>query len=134
MTTVKDLHDVAQGGGLRGSDDADRSRQSGYRFFASGIEQALGFELCLELLKGDLQGAGTLRFQVLRVDLQLTTVFVNRHSSAQDHLHAIAGTKAQQASGRAKDDNADLRSLVLEREIEMSGVLRAEIRDFAFHP
>ncbi len=75
-----------------------RRGKVGIGFLARGVKQALGFELRLELLEGDLQRARALGLEILGRNLQLAAIFIDRDSPAQHHLHAVLGTKAQQAA------------------------------------
>ena len=134
MPAVQDVQNIAQCRGLRRGHNADAAGQRGNRFLAGSVEQAFGFQLGLELFKRNLERARALRFQVFRRNLQFATVLVDGHPAANHHLHAIFRTKPQQARLRAEHHDADLRTLVFQREVEMAGIMGAEIGDLAFHP
>jgi hypothetical protein len=69
-------------------------------------------QLCLELLKRNLQGAGAFWFQIFGRKLQLAASLVNRRPSAQYHLHAIFWPETQQSRLRTEHYGANLRLFV----------------------
>ena len=118
----------------RRSDDADAPRQHGQRLLARHVEKPLGFEPLLELLERQLQGADSGRFDVLDVNLIFAARLVHADRSAHDQLQSVLGPEFQPHRLRAETDALHLRLGVLQREIEMPGLRRAIVGDFALDP
>src|SRR5205807_8943234 len=93
MTAVENVEDIPERGSLRRRDNANSARKGGDVLLSCLIEQAFGLQLGLELFKSDLQRARASRLQVFGQNLQFTTLFVNRHATASNHLHAVFGPK-----------------------------------------
>ena len=104
------------------------------RLLARRIKQPFRLQFGLELLERDQQRARALGLKILGGNLQLAAIFINGDPPAQHHLHAIFGTKAQEPRLRPEHHHAYLRILVFQSEIKMPGIVRAEIRNLAFHP
>src|SRR5450755_3907414 len=134
MAALEDVEDVAKRSGLRRRHDADASRQGRDRLPALGGKQAFGFEFRLELLEGQLQGAGTLGLEVLGGNLELAAVFIYGHATADNHLQAIGRPEAEQARRRTEHHYTNLRIAIFEGEVKMAGIRSAEIGDLTFHP
>ena len=114
--------------------NADASGQHGKRFFARLIEKSLGLQALLQLLESELQRAHSRRLDVLDVNLIFAARFVHADRPAHDQLQAVLGPEFQAHGLRAETHAANLRLGVLQREIEMSGLRRAVVRDFALDP
>ena len=111
-----------------------REGSVGIGFLRSGSEQAFGFEFGFELLEGQLQRAGAFGLDVFGGDLEFAAIFVDGDATADDHLQAVGGAKAQQPRGGAKHDDANLGVAVFQCEVEMAGIGGAEVGDLAFDP
>ena len=85
----ENLHHVGDGGAARRGDDADAPRKARQRPLALGREQALGGQLFLELLEGQLQRAQTLGFEQFHQQLVFAARFVDIDAAARQHRQPI---------------------------------------------
>ena len=76
----------------------------------------------LQLIEGELQRAEALRLEVLADELILALGFVDRDPAARDDAQAVGRLELQVAQRRAEHEAADLRAVVLQREVQMPGV------------
>ena len=134
VARAQHAQDVAQhGAGGRGH-DADPARQHRQRALARGVEEALLLELLLQLLEGLLQRALAERLEQLHRQLVLAARRVDAELSAREHLHSVARPEAHQPGVGLPDHRAQLRLLVLQREVPVAGRRELEVRDLAFDP
>ncbi len=96
-----DVEHVAQGRARGRGHDADGARKGRQRALAGGVEQALGLELLLELLEGELERARALGLEQLDDELVLPAVGVDVEAAEGEHLEAVLGLEAH-APGRAR--------------------------------
>ena len=134
MAAGENVENILNGGAARRGDDADSPGKRGQRFLACGGEEALGGELGLELLEGDLEGSGAHRLHVFGEQLHFAASLVHRDASASDDLHPVLRTEAQQAGLGTKHDDAELRVAVLQGEVEMAAFGGTIVGDFALNP
>ncbi len=134
MPSLQNIQDVAQRRRLRRCHNPDARWQGRNRFLPLRRKQSLRLQLGLQLLERNLQPSGALRLDVLRRNLQLPAIFVNRHPSPHHHLHSVRRTKPQQPRRRPKHHHPNLRIPILQREIKMSGIRRPKVRSLALHP
>ena len=119
-------------GGRR--DHADASRQHRQRLLARLVEESFVLKFFLQLLEGELQRAQAHGLDVADVNLIFAARFVDAERAADGDVQAVLGAEFQQPRLIAETDAANLRSCVLQSEIEMAGLRRVVIRDFAFDP
>src|SRR5262245_30241878 len=67
-------------------------------------------------------------------ELVLALRFVHRHAPARDHAQTVRRLEFQVAQRRSKDDRSNLRRAVFEREVQMSGIPDAAVREFTLDP
>ena len=115
------LDHVADRRALERGDDADLSRQRGQRALARGIEEAFVLQPLLHLLKSQLKRANALGFQVLADELIVALGLVDGNLSAGDDFLSVSGLELEIAQGRPEHEPAQLRRLVLQREVEKIG-------------
>src|SRR5262249_6030550 len=134
VASAQDLDDIAHGGAVERRDDADFPRQERQRTLALGSEQAFGFELVLQLLERHLELPEAARLQHLADELILALRFVRADSRARDDVLAVLRLEAQITHSRAKHHCLDLRSAVLQREVQMARVPDLHVGQLAFDP
>ena len=134
VAPAEHLDDVADRGAVERRDDADLARQGGQRPFARRVEQPFVLQALLQLIEGELQRAEPVRLQVLADELILALGLVDRHASARDDAQAVGRLELQIAQRGSENDRPDLRGAVLQREIQMSRVPHAAVRELAFDP
>src|SRR5579859_1962351 len=130
----KHAQDVAYRRALRRRHNPDASRQRRQRLLTLRIKKSFSCECLLQLLERKLQRPQSHRLDVRNVNLIFTPRFVDADGAAHGDVQSILGTKLEAAHLIAKADATDLRLLVLQREVQMPRLSRAEIRDFAFDP
>src|SRR5262249_45596679 len=86
------------------------------------------------LIEGELQRAEAVRLEMLADELILALRLVHRHAPARDHAQAVGRPESQVLQRRSKNDRSNLRRAVLEREIQMSGIPDAAVRQFTLDP
>ncbi len=64
-------------------------------------------------------------------ELILALDLVHAQSAAGDDVHAVLGSELQLAGRRPEHDRAELREVVLQREVQMAGTPVAAVRDLA---
>ena len=117
--------------------DVTRPMRCGYfgsGRFRSGANKSFRRELLLEFLERDLQRADALQLHRAHDELVLPARLINRHVALQQDLLAVLQHAAVHDRLAAEQHAAQLRPGVLEREINVAGRLRAQIRDLARHP
>jgi hypothetical protein len=119
---------VSDCGTGRTGDDGDPLRQHGDRFFTSRIEEAFIRELFLELFERQLQRAEAGWLHGYGIELELSLLFVESQSPANDELQSVLDSEAKEAGIRGKKDHAHLRAGVLDRKIKMSGSGADDVR------
>ncbi len=117
-----------------GSNDADALRQLRDGAFTRRIEQSFGGQLLLQLLKGKLQRAVALRFDRFHQKLVLAARFVDVDVAARQDRHAVLRLAFQIAQRLAEAHAAQLRFMILEREVAMAAGGGFRSRYFARHP
>src|SRR5580700_2872567 len=117
LEDVKHIPDDRAGGR---SDQADPPRQERQLAFAIGPEQALGFQLFLQLFESKLQRAGAARLEQLDVELVLSALLVNAEASAGENREAILRAEFQQARVTAEENALQLALAILQAEVVMS--------------
>ena len=98
------------------------------------VEQAFGGELALALLEQRHQRAEAGRLQRLDDDLVARAVGIGGEPAGDDDLEALLGLEPHAAEHALPDHRLDLGALVLEREIDVAGAVRALVAgDLAAH-
>ena len=111
-----------------------RRGSAGSGALARGLEQSLACELLLQLLEPPAQRAFAGLLQVLDDQLEFAARLVQAHAAAREHRMPSRGGKRTQHDCAAEHRAADLRAVVLEREIPVAGGGAREIRDLALDP
>src|SRR5690606_9597038 len=78
--------------------------------------------------------AESARLEVLADDLIFALRVVDAESPAREHVLAVLRPEREIPHGRAEHHRLDLRAAILEREVEVTGVPVAAVRDLAFDP
>src|SRR5262249_51159718 len=97
-------------------------------------EQSFVGELVAQLLELQAKRAKPPRLEGIDVELKGPARFVEPHVSAGDDLEAVAWPEANARRGAAEKHGAELRPFVLQREVEVAGGRRPEVRDLADDP
>jgi hypothetical protein len=119
----------------RRGDHADHARQERQELLSCLVEQSLGGKLALALFEQRHQRAKAGGLQRLDNDLVARAVGVGGEPPGNDHLHAFLGLHPYPGEGQLPDHAVDLGALVLEREIDVAGGVRALVAgDLAAHP
>src|SRR5262249_30190376 len=126
----QDANDVANGSTLRRSDEPDPAGQARQFLFVLGVEKPFAFQPALQLFKGELQRAAPGRVHALDINLILAALLVHADRTAHGHLQPVFRPESHAAHLLAKPDAFDLRFFILQREVDMSGLRLAAIRDF----
>ena len=134
VSASEDLENVVDGGAIERGDDPDLARQRGQRALARRVEQPFLLQTRLELFERQLQRAESLWFEMLADQLVLAFGLVHRYAAARHHLQSVFRLELQIPERGAKDDAFDLRSGVLQREVQMAGVPQPAVRQLAFDP
>ena len=66
--------------------------------------------------------------------MKIAAFFKDGYPSAENDLHPVFRAEAQQSRLRPEHHRLDLRVPVFQSEIEVAGVMSAEVRYLAFHP
>src|SRR5262249_43279011 len=128
------LDDVADRRALERGDDADLARQGRKRSFATDVEEAVLLQLLFQLFECELERAKSLWLHVLAVDLILAARLVDGDLPACDDVGTVHGFELQISQRRAEHEALQLRSVVLQREIEMAVVPDLAVGEFTFDP
>ena len=124
------------GGAARRGHDADLAREARQRRACGPRSNSpSAVQPRLELLEGELQGAEPLRLQQLDDQLVLAALRrrPRRRRSAM-HVQAVARLEADAPRAVAEQHAAQLRALVLEREVGVAGAVDLEVGDLALDP
>ena len=107
----------------RGSTGSSRLR--------AGVEQAVRLEPPLELVERGLQRAQPVRLERVDDELILALDLVHADASARDDAHPVLGRELQAQHARAEHHRANLRLVVLEREVDVAGAPLLAVGDLA---
>ena len=86
------------------------------------------------LVACDLQRPAAMRIQVVADQLIFTLGLVDAQCAACDHVQPIFELEFQIAIRRAEHDRFQLRTGILQREVDVAGIPHPAIRDFALDP
>src|SRR6185437_5583997 len=134
IPAAHDVEHVANGGAGWRRDQSDSLRITRKRAFSLGGKQAFGGELLLELFERNLQRAHALQLDGANNQLILAARFVNRDVALQQHFLPVLEQLTMRHHFATEQHAAQLRTSVLEREINMSGTLRAKIGNLTGDP
>ncbi len=101
---------------------------------SSRVEQTLGPQLVLELLKSELEGALALGFDDFGVELVFAAGFIDRDPAAADDLKTVLELEGDRAGVGPEHDGPELGLLVLEGEVEVARLMAVEVRDLPLDP
>ena len=130
--TAQDADDVANRGTGRRRDQTDAARQHRQWFLAIGREEALGFETFFQLVEGKLQRAETDGLDALHINLIVAAGFVDADGAAHGDVQSVLGAEFHGADLRFETDSAELRDLIFQDEINVTGLRFVAVGDFAF--
>ena len=134
VAAAKNLDDVANCRAVERRDDPDFSGQHRQRTLPARIEQPLLLQPFLQLVEGELEGAESLRLEMLADQLVLALRFVHRDAPARHDVQAIGRLELQVAECGPEDHTANLRRRILQREIQMPGVPEPAVGELALDP
>ena len=97
------------------------------------VKQALGLQLLLELLKGDVQVAHAVGREGVAVELIRPVARKHAHAPRGDDLHAVFRSEAQPQRGIFEHHAAQRAALVLERKIMVPRGINFVVADLAAH-
>ena len=109
-------------------------RKARQRAFALVVEQALGGQLLLALLEGQLQRAVALRLHGFDVELVLAARLVDADPAAAQDLQPVLGLHLEVHGVLPEADAFELRLIVLEREVVVAAGGAAAVGDLPRHP
>jgi hypothetical protein len=131
---LQDVQHVANhGAGGRGN-NADAHGVHRQRTLADGGEQALGFELLLQLLEGELQRAEALRLDGFDDQLIFAARFVDVDLAARQHRDTLLRLELHQPQRATEAGAFDLRGGVFQVEVGVAAGGHFEAGNFARHP
>jgi hypothetical protein len=87
-----------------------------------------------QLLEGELERALPARLELADPELEVAARAVHRRLAEGQHLEPVGGIEGEAPGVAAEEDGAQLRLVVLEREVQVAGGGAAEVRDLAHHP
>ena len=125
---------IGDGGAAGRGDDSDAPREARQGPLARGGEQALGGQLLLELLEGQLQRAEALRFERFHHKLVFAARFVDVDAAARQHRQPVARLELPVAVRGAEGHAAQLRVAILEGEIVVAAGGQFDPGDLAGNP
>ena len=114
-----------------GCHEADGCRQSRQAALAGGIKQALRRELFLQFEECLLQAPDAVLLDNPENDLVTAARLVDGNPSGADNLQAVAQPHFQAFGIRAETDSGNRGIPVLQRKINVSGLLPAQVADLA---
>jgi hypothetical protein len=129
----ENLDHVRDGGAARRGDDPDAPREARQRTLALGREEALGGQLLLELLEGQLQRAQSLRLQQFHQQLVFAAGFVDIDAAARQHRQPVLRLEFPEAVGGAEGHALHLRIAFLQGEVVVAARGQLEAGDLAGH-
>ena len=132
VAAADDVDDVADGGAVGRSDDADALREGGERC-AQTVEEAFGAEAVAELLEGELEGSGAARTHGFGDELELAAGFVYGDAAADFDGEAVFRLEGQELRAAAEEHDRKLRVAVLEGEVDVAGGCGAAVGDLALY-
>jgi IMP dehydrogenase len=134
VPALENVQDIAYRGAAGRGDHSNPAREGGQSAFELGGEQAFGRQPGLETLEFALQRADSGFLHVIEDHLVVAAWLVEADAAADQHQLAGLGGKSDVQVALAEHGATDLRFLVLEREIPVSGGGLAEIRQLGFQP
>src|SRR5215813_12315592 len=99
----------------------------------SRIKEALSIEALFELVKSDLQGAETDRFNLLDIDLVLAALLKNADAAAHGNLQAVFRAELDAALLLFEEDTLDLSAVIFQGEVDVTGLGLVAVGDFALN-
>src|ERR1039457_7672525 len=107
MATGDDVEKVADDGARGRGDDADGTGKCRQRALAFGVEEAFGFEALLELLEGELEGAGADGLHGFGDKLHLSALLVDADAAADQDVEAVFRAEAEEHGLAAEEDRSE---------------------------
>ena len=117
-----------------GRDDTDAPREARQRPFATRLKQPLGLELAVQLLTLHLRHTDAFWEQQVGHQLAGTLALVQMNRAVGDQRQAIGRHDRRVERAAAEQHTAQLRVLVLQREVVVPGRRAAHVDHFAAQP
>ena len=134
VATTQNAQHVGDHRAPRRGDQPDAPRQHRQRLPSRRVEQALGRQLCFKLVEGQLQRAVAGRLQVFDDKLVFAPRVVHADAPARGHGQSVLWFEFHQTQRGLEQHGPQLRSLVLQSEVEVAGGGGLAVRDLALHP
>src|SRR5690606_2663397 len=131
---LQHVEDVADGGARRRSDDTDAARKPGQRALVLGVEQSFRGKLRLQDLELAAQSPFAGFLDVIQDELIVAPRLVQAHATACLDVHPVFGREARQQVSLPEHGAANLRGLILQREVPVAGGGARQVRHLAFDP
>src|SRR5437763_7433596 len=126
--------DVANRGAVERRHDANLARQRRQGAFPRRVEQAFLLQTLFQLFECELQRTESLRFEMLADKLIFALRFIDRNLAARDDARAVGRFEFEVPQRGLEHEAAQLRAIVLQREVQMTGVPHAAVGQFTFDP
>ena len=104
------------------------------RSFTFCREETFLGELIAKLSQSKLEGAETLRHDLIDHKLVTTSWRIKIQVSLADHFQSVVQVKLQSAGSGTPNDGTELSLIVLQREVAVPRLRPREVGDFAGHP
>ena len=111
--------------------DADVAREERQRPFARLVEESLRREPLLQLLERELERAAAERLEPIDDELQIAARRIERDLAADNDALAVGGREDEDLHRAAEHHAAQVAAVVLQREVEVPGARRTQVRDLA---
>jgi len=134
VPSLQNREHIAKCGTGRRRDDPDTARQRGKRPLSFGSKQPLFLQPFLELLEGELKRPETGGLENLDDQLIFTAAFICRDPTTGAKTLSVFRFETEKSRGIPKTNCWQLRAVVFQSEVEMTGGRTLEVGDFAFDP
>ena len=115
-----DVADILQRSSRFAGNDPDAFGVSRQRLFVLWSKQALLFQLCFQLLKGQLCRADAIRKHIVDIDLKCTIPLIKGGTAADDDFHSLFRAEAKPPRVRAEHNRFHTAGLIPEGKIAVS--------------
>ena len=112
-----DVADILQRSSRFAGNDPDAFGVSRQRLFVLWSKQALLFQLCFQLLKGQLCGADAIRKHIVDIDLKCTIPLIKGGTAADDDFHSLFRAESKAACISAEHYRFDAADIIPQRKI-----------------
>ena len=133
-TACQHAEDVANGCATGRCYEADTLRQRRKFTLAFLVEQAFRQQLFLQRFESPLENAFAGRLHLLDDQLKITALLVQAHAAVSEHAVAVLETNSRSPLALPEPRGANLGTVILEAEIDVSGGGPGQVGDFALDP